>query len=351
MSQSTFMRILRRPPGITSVSAIYLLVVILVVFSIWIPTSFLQSITFQLVASDQVVTGMVALALLIPLVAGAFDLSAGAMVGFSLSIVSWFAQSTHVNPVIACVVAVVACALVGAISGLIVVYLRVDSFIATLGMSQILAAAALLVSNNQTISGVFSNSFLDFATNEVFGLQLGVYYLVAVALIAWYVMERTGLGRRMFATGANPEAARLAGVRTDRLVFGSLIASAVVAAFGGIVYGAQIGSFSNTFGQPLLFPGFAAVFFGATQIKSRPNVWGTILALYTLAFGVKGIQLAFSSGVYWITPLFNGVALVIAVALARRKVAAAKRRKSISEVAGPSPDELDAAHSEQPAPT
>ena len=113
MSQPTFPRLLRRPPGITTVSAIYLLVVILVVFSVWIPSSFLQSITFQLVASNQVVTGMVALALLIPLVAGAFDLSVGAMVGFSLSIVSWFAQSTHVNPVIACVVAVVSCLLPG----------------------------------------------------------------------------------------------------------------------------------------------------------------------------------------------------------------------------------------------
>ena len=79
----------------------------------------------------------------------------------------------------------------------------------------------------------------------------------------------------------------------------------------------------------LLFPAFAAVFFGATQIKSRPNVWGTILAVYTLAFGVKGLQLAFSSGVYWITPLFNGLALILAVALASRRVAAVRRRRSL----------------------
>jgi ribose transport system permease protein len=74
------------------------------------------------------------------------------------------------------------------------------------------------------------------------------------------------------------------------------------------------------------------VFFGATQFKSRPNVWGTILALYTLAFGVKGLQLAFQNGVYWITPLFNGVALVVAVALASRQVAAVRRRRTLNKV-------------------
>jgi ribose transport system permease protein len=83
-----------------------------------------------------------------------------------------------------------------------------------------------------------------------------------------------------------------------------------------------------------LFPAFAAVFFGSTQFKSRPNVWGTLLAVYTLAFGVKGLQLAFASGVYWITPLFNGVALVLAVALAARSGAIARRRRSLTGSSG-----------------
>jgi ribose transport system permease protein len=173
----------------------------------------------------------------------------------------------------------------------------------------------------------------------VLGIPIVVYYLVGLALIVWYVMEATPLGRHLFATGANPEAARLSGVPTGRLVWGSLVASAVVAGIGGIVYGAKIGSFSNTFGPPLLFPAFAAVFLGSTQFKSRANVWGTILAVYTLAFGVKGLQLAFAGGVYWITPLFNGLALIIAVAVASRRVAATRRRKSLeAEPAAGEPD-------------
>jgi ribose transport system permease protein len=129
------------------------------------------------------------------------------------------------------------------------------------------------------------------------------------------------------------------------------VASGVVAGVAGIIYGAKIGSFSNTFGPPLLFPAFAAVFFGSTQFRSRPNVWGTLLAVYTLAFGVKGLQLAFASGVYWITPLFNGVALVVAVALAARSGALARRRRSLSSPADAPPTSTPSeGPSSEPAP-
>ena len=213
---------------------------------------------------------------------------------------------------------------------MLVVKFRVNSFIATLGMSQVLAAATLYISSNRQIVGVFTKSFLDFGRRDLLGIPIVVYYLVAIAFVIWYVIECTPLGRHLLATGSNPDAARLAGVRTDRMVWGSLVVSAVVSGLAGIIYGAKVGSFSNTFGPPLLFPAFAAVFFGSTQFKNRANVWGTIAAVYTLAFGVKGLQLAFSGGVYWITPLFNGLALLIAVALASRK-AIPKLRPKVAE--------------------
>jgi ribose transport system permease protein len=325
-----------RLPGLHKASAVYLLAFVMVLFSLWIPDTFLSSTTFRVVGADQVVVGILALALLIPLVTGVFDLSVGAMLAFSLVIVSWLEVNTGINAVLSCLIALAACAVVGAITGFIVVRFRVDSFIATLGMSQVLASASLYTSQNKQITSAFSPRFLQFGRRDLLGIPIVIYYLVVVGVLVWYVLEHTSLGRHMFATGANPEAARLSGVRTDRMVWGSLITSAVVAGFAGIVFGAKVGSYSNTFGPPLLFPAFAAVFFGASQFKSRPNVWGTVLAVYTLAFGVKGLQLAFSTGVYWITPLFNGIAVVVAVALASRRVAASRRRRSLDADQGPS---------------
>ena len=308
----------RRIPALRAATALYLLALIMVIFGTWVPETFLTRETFSLVLSDQVVVGILALALLVPLVCGAFDLSCGAMLGFSLVVLSWLQAHTGLGAPASCLLAIACCAAVGAVSGFLTVKLGVNSFIATLGMSQVLTAATLYLSQNRQIVGVLSLDFQSWGRRDVLGVPVVFCYLIGLGLVVWYVLECTPLGRHMFATGANPEAARLSGVRTDRMVWGSLIGSAVLSGIAGIVFGAKVGSFSNSYGPPLLFPAFAAVFFGATQIKRRPNVWGTVLAVYTLAFGVKGLQLAFQDGVYWITPTFNGLALLVAVSLATR---------------------------------
>jgi len=213
-----------------------------------------------------------------------------------------------------------------------VVKLRVNSFIATLGMSQVLSALILYISENRQISGVLSNGYRSIGTHDLFGLPLYFWYLLGLAAVLWFLLEHTPLGRYLFATGGNREAARLSGLNTDRLTWLSLIASGVLAGFAGIVFSWRTPIFSQTTGPGFLFPAVAAVFFGASQLKGRPNVWGTLIAVYALAFGVKGLQLFFSAGTYWIEPLFEGLSLLGAVAIASRKgiVKVPRRAKAAS---------------------
>ena len=127
---------------------------------------------------------------------------------------------------------------------------------------------------------MLSNRFLEFGRRDVLGIPIVVYYLVALAFLLWYVLECTPLGRHLFATGSNPEAARLSGVRTDRMVWGSLVASAVVAGIAGIVYGAKIGSFSNCDPVDVSSASLAASLGKETQaaapIVVRGEVWGSL---------------------------------------------------------------------------
>ena len=139
-------------------------------------------------------------------------------------------------------------------------------------------------------------------------------YLLALALLVWWVLDHTPVGRYLYAIGGNNEAARLSGLNVGRWSWLSLVASASIAGLAGIFYGSLSGP-SLTFGQTLLLPAFAAVFLGSTQITpGRFNVWGTMLAVYVLATGVQGLQ--FVTGVQWLNDMFNGVALVAAVAFA-----------------------------------
>jgi ribose transport system permease protein len=93
------------------------------------------------------------------------------------------------------------------------------------------------------------------------------------------------------------------------------VLSAFVAGLAGVIYVAQIGSSSQDAGPPFLLPSFAAALLGATQVKpGRYNVLGTVVAVFLLAIGVKGLQLVGAPN--WVGDVFNGAALVIAVALA-----------------------------------
>lgn len=311
-------------------SALILLGIFLLYFGLT-EDNYLTAVTFETTLNERVTIGFMTLGLLIPLAAGTFDLSVGAMVGFSGMILTWIEKEDALgtgNVWLACVLVVAMCAAFGVISGFLVVKLNINSFIATLGMSQVISAALLWRSDNQRLSDAYSDDFRDLARGDFFsigdfGIPKAFIYLLIAAVIIWYALEYTPSGRKLFATGGNPDAARLAGVRTGRYVWMSLVVSAVLAGIGGIILAMRQGAASPQTGPPLLFPAFAAVFFGATQIKNRPNVWGTVIAIYVLAFGARGFQLK-SPGV-WVDPLFNGVALIVAVAAASIDWASVRR--------------------------
>lgn len=106
---------------------------------------------------------------------------------------------------------------VGIINGLLVVRVKIDSFIATLGMSSVLLAMTEWISGDSQILNLPS-SFQNIATNQLFGVAYPVYFMLVVALSIWYVLEKTPAGRRVDATGGNIDAARLAGVGVGRVL-------------------------------------------------------------------------------------------------------------------------------------
>jgi ribose transport system permease protein len=308
------------------ISAVYLWIAFVLLFGLLKPDSYLSSVTLQLIFSEGAVTCLLALAFLVPLTAGAYDLSVGALMSASVALGAWLQLHSGVPPALGAVAAVAACALFGWVSGFVVVRLKVNSFIATLGMSQVLFAVVLLVSGNRQLVAEFPDSWSNLALSKVAGIPLVDVYLVAIAVLLWYVLEHTRIGRYLFATGGNSNAARLSGVPTDRMVWGALVASGAIAGIAGVVYGMRVGTFDQTVGPGYLFPAVAAVFLGASQLSQRPNVWGTLIAYFALAFGIQGLALTSSSAAVWSQPLFQGVALIVAVAIV--SMPAIRRRRA-----------------------
>ena len=298
-----------------NVSALYIYLVMFAVFSIWVPDTFLQWDMWKALISSQAVTAIVAIGLAIGLSAGAFDLAIGAELGFGAILVAYLLVEQDISVAPAIALTLLVGALIGAVNGLLIVKVRIESFIATLGVSSILLAMIAWVSSSQQILDL-PEGFREIGVATIFGLTLPVYLMLVVAVLGWYVLERTPLGRRIYATGGNIEAARLAGVKVSAVIVGSLVACAAIATFAGLLVSANLGTGDPTVGPAYLLPAFSAVFLGSTQFRGgRFNVWGTVVAVYVLATGVKGLQLA--GAPIWIPNLFNGAALLVAVGLAK----------------------------------
>jgi ribose transport system permease protein len=316
------------------ISAIYLLGLFIVLFGLLQPDTFLTEVTFTLIFRSGVVTCILALAFLVPLTAGAYDLSIGSVMALSLGLVIYLSLHTDLPTPVTALVAIGAAGLCGAVSGFIVVKLHVNSFIATLGVSQVLVGAALLLSNNTQLIGDLPDYWSNLGTSNLLGIPKVVYMLLLLALVMWYVLEFTRIGRYLLATGGNPEASRLAGVPTDRVLWGVFIASGVISGSAGVVFSMQSGLFSTSIGPGYLFPAVAAVFLGASQLSQRPNVWGTLIAYFALAFGIQGLALSTASASVWSQPVFQGVSLIIAVAVASRPVLRKLRDSRPAQAAG-----------------
>ncbi len=318
-----------------NIGVVYLYALIWIVFSLWIPDTWTMWLTHRSVLNQNAILMVVALGLLVPLAAGVFDLSIGATISASSVTVAWAMVEAQWSVPAAIAAALVLGVAVGAVNGLLVVKIKIDSFIATLAMSSVLTAYSVWRSNNRSILG-FPDSFKNLATEFAWGVNKTVVVALVVAVGFWYVFEHTAAGRYLFATGGAREAARLAGVQTDRYVWGSLVASSTFSALGGVLLAAQFGSTQAQSGAPYLLPAFAAAFLGATQFKRRFNVWGALLAVIVLQSGVKGLQLA-GVGTTWIESLFFGVALAVAVGFStfRKRVHGGQRRWWRREESGP----------------
>jgi ribose transport system permease protein len=317
------------------IGAVYVWLAIIVVFSIWVPDTFPNLTTAKQILNANAITGLAALSVTIPLAARVFDLSfALNMTLCGVAVAHFVVDGVPLLPAIA--LGVLIGLVVGVINATVVVGMKIDSFIATLATGSLIQALITLVTNDTPISDVkLAGGFSKIGQTTVAGITLPVLYVAVVAVAIWYLLEHTATGRRLYAVGFNPDAARLAGVKVARLQFLALVTSGVLAGAAGIVLASILGGGSPTAGTPYLLPGFAAVFLGATQLKNgRFNAGGTLIAVLLLGTGTTGLGLA--NAPQWSGALFVGIVLIAALTVTglQRRTTLAARPVPVEESSG-----------------
>ncbi|MDT3446328.1 MULTISPECIES: ABC transporter permease [unclassified Pseudofrankia] len=292
-----------------------LLVALIVVFSVLPQTggSFLTGANLRTLLANQVVIGIAALAVIPSISAGQYDLSIGANIGASAMAAAGAVRAGWPTPAVLAV-ALLTGLVIGTVNGGLVAYLRINSLIATIGTSTVIGAFVAWYSDSATIAVPFSRS----VTNAVLGSWLGVpkvvWYLAAVAAVVYFLMDHTPMGRYFQSLGSNWRAAHLVGLDVNRLSLLALAITGLGGGLAGLLIAAQNGSVTPQTGPGYMLVALSSVFLGSTCIQpGRFNPLGTVIAVYFGAVVVNGLTLAGAQS--WVEPLFNGLALLIAVAV------------------------------------
>jgi ribose transport system permease protein len=202
---------------------------------------------------------------------------------------------------------------IGTVNGLIVTKARVNAVVATLGVGTVLVGLSYGYTSGSPITEV-PKGFANLTLGSFIGIQNPIWYMLAVLVVLWVILNRTPLGQRMQAVGSNKGAARLAGIRTDRVTIAAFVIGGVCAALTGILLASLLGSGTVSAADGYLLDSFAAVFLGAATLRDGEfHVIGTFIGVLVVNIGFNGLSL-FGTPTFW-QFVFKGGILVLAVAL------------------------------------
>lgn len=263
---------------------------------------------------------IIAVGLTVVLVMQDFDLSFGGMIGLAGGAATAFMVNDGWAWQLAVVVVLGLGVLVGVLNGFMVAYLGGNSFIITLAMGTVLAGVEFGLTDQATVYDGIPAGYVEIASGELLGLSNQIWIAAVLALVVWTLLERTEIGRFMYAIGGNPEAARLSGVRVLRLRLLGFVVVGVAAAVVGILLTSQSASYAPNGGTAYLLPAFAAVFLGAAVFRPGEfNVLGTIVGV--LFLGVIQTGLTMLDLETWVINLVQGGILITAVLVSRMGMA------------------------------
>lgn len=286
---------------------------LILIFGIAKPHEFLSGGNVQTILSAAAGLAVVAAGLTVVLICGDFDLSVGAVATASGFVAALLARDG--TPVIAAIaLALLLGIVIGSINGLVVVLLNVSSFIATLAMLTIATGLATWWSHSES-AAITNQGFLNLALKKVIGIPLPALIAIGLYALLWVILERTRPGRMFYAAGANPEAARLVGIRAGATRVAAFATCSLLASIAGVLLAARLSAAYEGAGTPYLLNAFAAAFLGAVTLRvGQFHILGTAVGILLLTVLTNGLDVI--SAPSYVAQLISGCILVAAVALA-----------------------------------
>ena len=276
-SQSIRGSMIRAYRGENSGALILVMLVVIAIFAVMLrETTYLSTSNFLGIVRQTAAITIMAVPTVFVIASGEIDLSIAAVVPVAAFLAALLLPEYGFVPSV--VASLAFGGVVGLVNGIVTVRFRIPSFVVTLGTLSILQGIALRITN------VISVPIKDETFTTVFGdgslgpLSVQVLWTLAVAALGFVILAWTPIGRAVLATGANTNAARFSGIRTDRVKVGALTASGIGGALAGLLYAGQYGAASYTLGTSDLLTVIAAVIIGGTALTGgKGSVLGAVV--------------------------------------------------------------------------
>jgi fructose transport system permease protein len=275
---------------------------------------FLSLQNFSLILQQVMVVGTIAIGQTLIILTAGIDLSCGMIMALGSIVMTKLAADYGLSAPVAIALGISATAALGLANGLLVTKAKLPPFIVTLGMLNIAFAITQLYSGSQTITEIpdgmlwLGNSFRIGETNIVYGvlLMLGLY------LLTWLFLRETAPGRHIYAVGNSPEATRLTGISTDKVLLGVYVLAGVFYGIASLLSVARIGAGDPNAGQTENLDAITAVVLGGTSLfGGRGIILGTLVGALIVGVFRNGLTLMGVSSVYQI--LVTGILVILAV--------------------------------------
>jgi len=273
------------------------------------------------------IVSLLAIAITISLTVDGFDLSVGAVAGFSAVIAAKFMVINEYGTFIAIIVPLLVGVGVGSINAFLIVKIKITDMLTTLSMMFIITGVLITYTSGSAIynymplpdnggiaPGLMRESFLFIGQGRLFGVPFPVFIMIFTVIIVHIFLTKTKYGRYLYMTGGNKEAAMLSGIPVNKYKVLAYMLSGFFAALGGIVLAARLGSGEVNAGGPYLMDSVAAAYIGFSVLGiGKPNVIGTLVG--SVLMGVLLNGLVMMDFPYYAQDIVKGLVLVLALGL------------------------------------
>ena len=276
---------------------------------------FLTGANFSLIMQQVMVVGTLAIGQTLVILTGGIDLSNGMIMALSSILTTGLAVRSGVNPILAILIGMAVCIVFGLINGGLVTGIGLPAFIVTLGTYNIVFALVRIYTTSTVTSLPDILLFLG-RTFNVGGTEVsyGSVVMLILFIIAWYILRSTPVGRSVYAVGDNPEAARLAGINTNRVLLGVYTIAAVTYGIAGLLLMSRTGVGDPNAGADANLNSITAVVIGGVSLLGgRGHIMGTLIGALIVGVFRNGLQLMGIPSIY--QTLITGILVIAAVSV------------------------------------